>query len=85
MPASKSTIELTTVAIFLPLKYSPLNKAIDSEKGIQNSKARIDVISVPVMNDKAPNWLLTESHSEEDMNPMNPKDEKASMLLLIKP
>lgn len=80
IPAKRSTIELTMVAILVFLKYSPLNNAIDIEKGIQKNKARSEVISVPVMKGRAPKSLFTESQLLELMKLNKPKAEKAFML-----
>ena len=79
-PASRSTTVLTAVAILDCLKYSPLNKAMDSEKGMQNNNANNAVISVPVIKGSAPKLLLTESHSLEPIKLNKPKVEKALML-----
>ena len=54
IPASKSVTVLSTVAILVPLKYSPTNNATGSEKGMQKMRARSVVSSVPVMNGNAP-------------------------------
>ena len=54
MPASRSMMVLSTVAIFFPRKYSPVNSATGSEKGMQMSRARSVVSRVPVMNGSAP-------------------------------
>lgn len=80
IPARRSIIEPTTVASFVPLKYSPLNKAIDSENGIQNKSASNEVINVPAIKGNAPNLSFTESHSVDPINPKNPNSENALML-----
>ena len=54
IPASKSVTVLNTDATFVPLKYSPTKSATGSEKGMQKTSASKAVISVPVMNGKAP-------------------------------
>lgn len=81
IPASKSTTALTTEAILLPLKYSPLNNAIESEKGIQNNKANREVMSVPVIKGSAPKLSFTESQLDDVIKLKKPNTEKASILL----
>nr|WP_317129512.1 hypothetical protein [Bacteroides caecimuris] len=41
-------------ATFVSLKYSPTKSATGSENGMQKIRAKSVVISVPVMNGKAP-------------------------------
>lgn len=47
------------VAARVPRKYSPVNKATGKENGIQNTRAKNEVIMVPVMNAKAAILLIT--------------------------
>ena len=54
MPASKSITVPRMAAILRPLKYSPVNKATGSEKGIHMINAKAVVSKVPVMNGSAP-------------------------------
>ena len=51
---TKIAAVLSTAATFVPLKYSPTNNATGNENGIQNTRARSVVISVPVMKGNAP-------------------------------
>jgi len=71
---------LTTDATLLPLKYSPLNNAMDREKGIQKNNARSDVMRVPVMKGNAPKSLLTESQWVEVIKLKNPNAENVLIL-----
>ena len=69
IPASRSMTEPMIVAARVPRKYSPVNKATGKENGIQNTRAKNEVIMVPVMNAKAPYCSLPGrgSHSTEEM------------------
>ena len=54
MPASNSVTVPRMLAIFRPLKYSPVNNATGNENGTHMTSAKKVVSNVPVMNGSAP-------------------------------
>jgi hypothetical protein len=72
IPARSSTALLSREEAIPSLKYSPKNREIEREKGIEIRRAKKEVRSVPARKGRAPNKLNTGSQILLKKNP-NPK------------